>query len=139
LPYNLRDDGVFLHYRGMVSRPGAEFRADPASPRQDPPADGYHAVAVTFGENIGDHQDAWAYYFAPGKGFPTEVTYIEEGLTSINRVIWGATELFGETDHPFVHRRDWVTESGKRTKALVVSDVVVNPEIAQEIFERPET
>ena len=139
LPYKLRDDGAFLHYRGMVSRPGAEFRADPTSPRQNPPAAGYHGVAVTFGENIGDHQDAWAYYFAPGKGFPTEVTYIEEGRTDINRVVWGDTERFGDLDYPIVIQRDWLTESGKRTKALVVSDVVINPEIAQEMFERPET
>lgn len=138
LPYKLRDDGVFLHYLGMVNRPGAELRADPTSARQALPDDGYHAIAVTFGENVGDHQDAWAYYFAPGEGFPTEVTYIEDGRTDLNRIIWGPTERFGGIDYPFVKRRDWITESGKRTKALVVSEVVINPEIPQEMFERPE-
>ncbi len=141
LPYKLRDDGVFLHYRGLVSRPGVEMRTDLAAsaPAETETPDGYHAVAVTFGENVGDHQDAWQYFFKPGDIFPTEVTYIEEGKENMNRVIWGDTEMTGASNYPMVARRDWITESGKRTKALVVSDFVVNPEIGQSMFETPKT
>ncbi len=141
LPYKLRDEGVFLHYRGLVSRPGAEMRTDAAAPA---PAEtetpgGYHAVGVTFGENVGDHQDTWQYFFKPGKSFPTEVTYIEAGRENMSRVIWGDTEMTGAPNYPVVAQRDWITGSGKRTKALVVSDFVVNPEIGQSMFERPKT
>jgi hypothetical protein len=138
LPYKLRDNGVFLHYRGQSSRPGTELREDPATEAVAGAAE-YHAVGVTFGEGIGDHRDTWQYYFEPGEGFPTEVTYIEEGREDINRVVWGSTERAGELGYPVVVRRDWITASGKRTKALIVSDFVVNPEIDQSLFERPET
>ncbi len=138
LPYKLRDDGVFLHYRGRSSRPGAELREDPAAEAVAGAAE-YHAVGVTFGEGIGDHQDTWQYYFKPGEGFPTEVTYIEEGRENVNRVVWGATERAGDLRYPVVVQRDWITASGKRTKALIVSDLVVNPEIDQSVFDRPET
>jgi hypothetical protein len=136
LPYKLRDDGVFLHYRGLVSRPGAALREDPATEPVASDAE-YHAVGVTFGEGVGDHQDTWQYFFEPGEGFPTEVTYIEEGKESLNRVVWGATERAGDLGYPVVRRRDWITASGKRTKALIISDFVVNPDIAQSVFERP--
>ena len=139
LPYKLRDDGVFLHYRGLSPRPGVRMRTDPTAPAETEPPNGYHAIGVTFGEDVGDHQDAWQYFFKPGESFPTEVTYVEEGKESINRVIWGETEMTGALDYPIVARRNWITESGKRTKALVVSDFVVNPEISQSMFERPTT
>ncbi len=137
LPYKLRDEGVFLAYRGMRSRPGAEFRPDPKRGAVSPPRNGYHTVAVSFGEGVGDHQDSWHYYFEPGKGFPTEVTYLEDGSTTTNRVIWGETMRFGSIRYPFVERRDFITDSGKRTKALVISDVVINPDIPEPTFERP--
>ena len=136
LPFKLRDDGVFLHYRGMSDLPGAVFRTDPAEAVPSTGAARYHAVGVTFGEDIGDHQDSWAYYFAPGDAFPTEVTYVEEGLESISRVFWGKTKRVGNVRYPVVAQRDWITPSGKRTKALVVSDFVVNPDIAQSMFEK---
>ena len=136
LPFKLRDDGVFLHYRGMSDLPGAVFRTDPAEAVPSTGAARYHAVGVTFGEDIGDHQDSWAYYFAPGDAFPTEVTYVEEGLESISRVFWGKTKRVGDVRYPVVAQRDWITPSGKRTKALVVSDFVVNPDIAQSMFEK---
>ena len=136
LPFKLRDDGVFLHYRGMSDLPGAVFRTDPAEAVPSTGAARYHAVGVTFGEDIGDHQDTWAYYFAPGDAFPTEVTYVEEGLESISRVFWGKTKRVGDIRYPVVAQRDWMTRSGKRTKALVVSDFVVNPDIAQSMFEK---
>ena len=136
LPFKLRDDGVFLHYRGMSDLPGAVFRTDPTEAVPSTGAARYHAVGVTFGEDIGDHQDSWAYYFAPGDAFPTEVTYVEEGLESISRVFWGKTKRVGDIRYPVVAQRDWMTRSGKRTKALVVSDFVVNPDIAQSMFEK---
>ena len=136
LPFKLRDDGVFLHYRGMSDLPGAVFRTDPAEAVPSTGAARYHAVGVTFGEDIGDHQDSWAYYFAPGDAFPTEVTYVEEGLESISRVFWGKTKRVGNVRYPVVAQRDWITPSGKRTKALVVSDFVVNPDIPQSMFEK---
>lgn len=136
LPFKLRDDGVFLHYRGISDLPGAVFRTDPAEAVPSTGAARYHAVGVTFGEDIGDHQDTWAYYFEPGDAFPTEVTYVEEGLESISRVFWGKTKRVGDIRYPVVAQRDWMTRSGKRTKALVVSDFVVNPDIAQSMFEK---
>lgn len=135
LPYKLRDDGVFLHYRGLASRPGVEMRTDPAAPAKPETPNTYHTVGVTFGENVGDHQDVWQYFFKPGETFPTEVTYIEAGRVDINRVIWGDTEMTGVLNYPVVARRDWITTSGKRTKALVVSDFVINPAIRQSMFE----
>ena len=137
LPYKLRDEGVFLAYRGLTSRPGAEFRPNPRRAAVSPRRNGYHDVSVSFGEDVGDHQDQWHYYFAPGEGFPTEVTYVEEGRESVNRVIWGETMRLGSLRYPFVARRDWITESGKRTKALVISDVVINPEIPESMFQPP--
>ncbi len=136
LPYKLRDDGVFLHYRGMSDRPGAVSRADPAEAVPSAGVAKYHAIGVTFGEDVGDHQDTWQYYFEPGEAFPTEVTYVEEGRENINRVIWGETKRVGDLRYPVVVWRDWITPSGKRTKALVVSDFVVNPDVAQSMFEK---
>ncbi len=136
LPFKLRDPGVYLSYLGEIERPGAMFVEG-----EDPEAvsaDGtYHAVGVSFGEGVGEHSDVFTYYFAGGRAFPTEVTYLEEGRTNLNRLLWGRTRTAGPLDYPYVERRDWITESGKRTKALVISDVSINPEIRQERFERP--
>jgi hypothetical protein len=136
LPFKLRDPGVRLQYLGLRARPGAEWleHHDPAvTPRRTE----YHAVGVSFGVGVGEHRDVFTYYFAPGRGFPTEVTYVEEGRTNVNRVLWGETRRAGELRYPYVVTRTTITQSGKRTKALVVTDVVINPEIPQERFERP--
>lgn len=138
LPFKLRDAGVFLNYGGMTSRPGAEFRADPSRPAIAPPPNGYHDVVVTFGEDVGEKQDTWHYYFEPDKGFPVEVTYQEEARPNINRMIWGETARVGMIQYPYVVRRDFITASGKRNKTLILSDVVINPEIPQAMFEWPE-
>ncbi len=136
LPFKLRDPGVHLTYLGRTALPGVPWSGEPAMQR--PARDGrYHAVGVSFGEGVGEHRDVFTYYFAPGHALPTEVTYVEEGRTDLNRLIWGVTERVGPIRYPYVTRRDWLTVSGKRTKALVVTDVVVNPEIPQERFERP--
>ena len=136
LPFKLRDDGVLLSYDGVRGRPGA-MGAGFERPRRGAPATRYHALRVSFGVNVGEHQDVFSYYFAPNRGFPTEVTYVEEGRTDLNRVVWGETGRFGDIDYPVVTRRDWITTSGKRTKALVISDVVINPDLPQKLFERP--
>ncbi len=139
LPYKLRDGGVILSYRGMVSRPGLEFRPDPTAAGQAPPENGYHAVGVSFELGVGEHQDVFTYYFEPGAGFPIEVTYVEEGRTNVNRMLWGETGRAGDIEYPYPLARDFISASGKRTKALVIYDVEVNPEIPQSAFERPGT
>ncbi len=139
LPFKLRDPGVYLNYNGLVSRPGAKMRVDPNTALVPAEENAYHAVGVSFGEGVGEHQDVFTYYFRPGSGHPTEVTYVEEGRTSVNRMLWGTTERVGPTSYPYVVRRDFITSSGKRTKALVMSDFVVNPEIPQSRFEMPTT
>jgi hypothetical protein len=136
LPFKLRDPGVYLTYVGLTERPGAEWnKRDDSAARSAGTL--YHAVEVSFGVGVGEHQDVFTYYFAPGHGFPTELTYVEEGRTNINRMLWGQTQRAGEIRYPYVVTRTTITESGKRTKALVVSDVVINPEIPQSKFERP--
>lgn len=150
LPFKLRDPGVHLRYLGLRQRPGAPWGATADRKASRPGAraghepeayvspDGrYHAVGVSFGEGVGEHNDVFTYYFAPGKAFPLEVTYVEEGRTDLNRLVWGKTDREGGILYPYVTRRDWLTESGKRTKALVVWDVEINPEIPQKQFERP--
>jgi hypothetical protein len=133
LPFKLRDPGVQLRYHGLQERPGAAWSEESSGPPR------YHTVGVTFGEGVGEHQDVFTYYFAPGRGFPTEVTYVEDGKTNLNRLIWGATERDRNTGYSYVTRRDWITASGKRTKALTISDVRINLEIPQAMFERPGT
>lgn len=136
LPFKLRDPGVYLQYLGLRERPGAEWSGEAGSPTRA--SDGlYHAVGVSFGVGVGEHQDVFTYYFAPNSPLPHETTYVEEGKTSLNRMVWGEIDRAGEIEYPYAVRRDWLTESGKRTKALVISDVVINPEIQQEKFERP--
>lgn len=134
LPYKLRDGGVFLEYRGLASRPGAEFRADPRRAAVTPPPDAYHDVRVTFGAGAGDTQDEFHYYFEPGRAFPVEVTYVEEREGILNRVLWGETRFVGRWRYPHVTRRDWITPSGKRTKALVVDALRINPELSADVF-----
>lgn len=136
LPFKLMDPGVYLRYIGLVERPGAEWTG--TAPEADETADGrYHAVGVSFAQGVGEHQDVFTYYFAPGRGFPTEVTYVEEGKTDLNRLLWGETRRAGDIRYPYVARRDHITESGKRTKALVITDFRVNVEIPQRKFEVP--
>lgn len=134
LPFKLRDPGVFLHYNGLVERPGRDLSTAGTPGARIETL--HHAVGVSFGEGIGEHQDVFTYYFPPGRGFPTEVTYVESGRTNLNRLLWGEPGRFGELGYPVVLRRDWVTLSGKRTKALVIGDVVINPEVPQGMFER---
>jgi len=136
LPFKLKDPGVFLTYLGLKRRPGDEWPQHPAEIPLSSDAM-YHAVGVGFGEGVGEHNDVFTYYFSPGESIPTEVTYVEEGKTDINRMLWGATHRSGDLRYPYVTRRITVTTSGKRTKELVISEFVVNPEVQQAKFERP--
>lgn len=135
LPFKLRDRGVHLRYLGLRERPGGALSTDGTAGAPDPQR--YHAVGVSFGEGVGEHQDVFTYYFAPGAAFPTEVTYVEEGREDLNRLSWGETLRVGVLRYPVVRRRDWMTASGRRTKALVISDVTINPGTPQAMFERP--
>lgn len=137
LPFKLLDPGVILTYHGMVSRPGLELRADPNDPGVAPAEDAYHAVGVSFEAGVGEHQDVFTYYFRPGVAFPVEVTYVEEGQSSLNRALWRETGRSGPIGYPYPVRRDFVTESGKRTKALMIFDVEINGEVPESLFERP--
>jgi hypothetical protein len=134
LPYKLTDPGVYLRYLGLQQRPGATWVGEEGRPET---RGGYHAVGVSFGEGVGEHQDVFTYYFPPGRGFPYEVTYVEEGKTELNRLLWGRTERAADGGYGYVVQRDWITVSGKRTKTLLISDVVLNPAIPQTKFERP--
>ena len=136
LPFKLRDPGVHLRYLGLRERPGRPWAGELDRVRRAPNGR-YHAVQVSFGPGIGEHSDVFTYYFAPGRGFPFEVTYVEEGRTNINRLIWGSTERVGDIAFPYVVRRDFITESGKRTKALMLGDVAINLDVPQVRFERP--
>lgn len=135
LPFKLRDPGVHLRYLGLRERPGASLSTDGTAGAPDPGR--YHTVGVSFGAGVGEHRDVFTYYFAPGEGFPTEATYVEEGRDDLNRLIWGETVRVGALRYPIVARRDWMTRSGRRTKALVISDVQINPGTPQRMFERP--
>ena len=59
LPYKLKDPGVFLHYDGTDD-------------------EGLHQVRVTFGEDVGDHDDTWFYAFGEGRAMPVSIGYREE-------------------------------------------------------------
>lgn len=136
LPFKLRDPGVYLTYLGMRERPGQPWAGERDLPRRA--RDGrYHAVGVSFGVGVGEHQDVFTYYFAPGSGFPFEVTYVEEGRENINRLLWGPTARASALAFPYVTRRDFITASGKLTKALVIENVTVNESVPFERFERP--
>lgn len=135
LPFKLRDPGVYLRYRGRGSRPGRAMSTTGAPGPEDTRE--YHVVAVSFAAGVGEHQDVFTYYFAPGRGFPTEVTYVEEGRTSVNRMTWGPTGRFGPIRYPAVLERHVLSESGRRRRSLLIGDFVPNPDLPQSLFERP--
>lgn len=116
LPYKLRDPGVFLHYDGTDD-------------------EGRHVVRITFGENVGDHQDTWRYFFEDDGVWPVEVQYVEEGQTSVNRTRW---EDIREVDgYVFVGRRVHFDDQGRVTKVLVTSDFEYDPEVDPAVFSTP--
>lgn len=121
LPWKLKDEGVELTHVGE----------DPHGPGE--------AVRVTFGVGVGLHdQDRYWYYFdertAP---YPTEVHYIEQGHPDSDRNVsmWG--EWREAPGLSYVGERLYRNDEGKRTKALIFSNIVVNAGAADWLFQRP--
>lgn len=117
LPYKLRDSGVHLEH---VPRDSV----------------GLEGVRVTFGEGVGLHPgDRYFYYFTDDSPFPVQVHYIEEGSTSISRTAWSD---YREADPiGYVGTRTYFDEQGRRTKQLLLRDVVINPGVPDSLFRPP--
>jgi hypothetical protein len=135
LPFRLHDAGVRLTYLGLSSPPGTDLTARGRGPRQPSAESGYHAVSASLLWRPGLQPGTFTFYFRPGKGFPIELTFVEEGTNEIERVLWGSTARSGAIQYPYVRRLDHVTESGKLTRVLEISDFVVNLEIPQAMFQ----
>lgn len=118
LPYKLRDPGVNLRFI---------------------PADstGHAGVAVTFGEGIGDHSDRYFYYFSEESPRAIEVHYIEEGRTNVNRTRWTDYKQAGPIT--YVGTRTYYDERGVTRKQLIISDVLINPDVPDSLFVAPGT
>lgn len=116
LPFKLKDPGVFLHYDGVDD-------------------EGLHKVRVTFGENVGEHDDTWFYTFKDGQTLPVQIAYREEGRENINLTRWDDIQEVG--GYMFAGRRISVNDRGEITKIIVTSDFVLNPDIDQSRFRLP--
>ena len=116
LPFKLRDPGVFLQDRGRD-------------------AEGRRVVAVTFGEDVGLHDDTWQYFFAKGRVWPVEVRYREEGKTNWNRLRF--EDIRKVDGYVFVGRRVYFNDRGQTTKVLYTHDFELNPNVDPAVFERP--
>ena len=116
LPYKLRDPGVNLHYDGTDD-------------------EGREVVRVTFGEEVGDHQDVWRYRFGDGDVWPEQVEYVEEGKESVNRLRF--EDITTVDGYVFVGRRVHFDEEGRITKILDTSDFRFNPEVDPGVFSGP--
>ena len=117
LPYKLTDSGVFM---------------------QPIPEDsiGLAGVRVSFGDDVGQHPgDRYFYYFGDDSPLPVEVHYIEQGHTDVNRTRWKDFHQAGSIT--YVGTREWYNEQGIRTKQLIVTDVVINPGVADSLFAPP--
>ena len=116
LPYKLKDPGVFLAYGGTD-------------------AQGRHVVEVSFGEDVGEHDDTWFYTFEEGRTMPVDIAYREEGKDNINHTYW---EDFREVDgFLYAGRRVSVNDDGQITKVLVTTEFELNPGTPAEVFLRP--
>jgi hypothetical protein len=101
------------------------------------PADstGHAGVAVTFGEGVGDHSDRYYYYFSQDSPKAIEVHYIEEGRTNVNRTRWTDYKKSGPIT--FVGTRTYYDERGVTRKQLIISDVLINPDVPDSLFAAP--
>lgn len=116
LPFKLTDPGVNLDDDGTDDQ-------------------GRRVVRVTFGEGVGDHQDIWHYYFEGSDPWPVQVDYQEAGKTNTNHTRW---EDIQESDGYFyVGRRVHFNEEGQVEKVIRTSDLVVNPDLSDEVFLKP--
>lgn len=116
LPYKLRDPGVHLHYDGVND-------------------EGRHVVRITFGEDVGDHQDTWWYLFTDDRSWPVEVRFREEEKEDVNRLRF--EEIRSVDGYVFVGRRVHFDEEGRITKVLDTEDFRYNPGVDRAVFSGP--
>jgi hypothetical protein len=114
LPWKLRDPGVNLSY------------AD---------ENGVAVVHVTFGEGIGlhDRDRFWYYWHDRNSPFPTEVHFIEQGKSERERYTFSEPTRIGSAI--YFARRIKKSAQGIPTRALILSDVIVNRGIAASHFD----
>jgi len=118
LPYKLRDNGVNLHDRGMDD-------------------EGRYVVGVTFGEGIGLHdEDTWKYRFEPGRSWPIQVAYMEEGDVDWSRLRF--EDIRSADGYIFVGRRVHYNAEGALTKVLYTHDFELNPSLDPALFSAAE-
>jgi len=116
IPFKLLDPGVNLTSEGLNS-------------------EDQHVVRVNFGDDVGDHRDVWRYYFEEGQAWPARVEYVEAGRTSVNRTWWKDIRV---TDgYYYAGRRVYFDEQERVTKVILMSDLVVNPELDLALFQGP--
>ena len=113
LPMKLKDPGVFLHYDGKD-------------------ASGRHTVRVTFGEDVGETQDTYFYYFVDGRVWPVQVDYRTEGGTNVEHTRW--EDIRTVDGHHYVGARVHFDNDGRVYKILRMSDLEPNPVLAPEVF-----
>lgn len=115
LPWKLRDPGVNLAFQ------------------LEPDADVVH---VTFGEGVGEHDGDrfWYYWHDRNSPFPTEVHYIEQGLSDADRRPVALSELRSIGPGKYFSVRTIKSAHGMPVRALVISDVVVNRGIRDSVF-----
>jgi hypothetical protein len=117
LPFKLKDPGVYLHYDGRDDQ-------------------GRHIVRVTFGEDVGDHQDTWHYFFRDGQTWPVQVDYQEAGKTNVNHTRWEDIQTVG--GYHFAASRVYFDEAGRVVKIIRTQDFELNPEIDSAVFGGPD-
>jgi hypothetical protein len=115
LPWKLRDPGANLAFQ-------MEADAD--------------VVHVTFGEGVGKHDGDrfWYYWQDRNSPFPTEVHFIEEGLTDADRRRVSLSDLRSIGPGKYFSVRTIKSAHGVPVRALVISDVVVNLGIRDSVF-----
>lgn len=115
LPWKLRDPGVHLAFQTDVD-------AD--------------VVRVTFGEGVGKHDGDrfWYYWRDRSSPFPSEVHYIEEGLSEADRKRVALSDLRSIGPGKYFSMRTIKSAHGMPMRALMVSDVVVNRGIRDSVF-----
>ena len=116
LPFKLNDGGVNLAWEPDDGR-------------------GLGKMTVTFGEDVGESQDTWRYYFEDGRTWPAEVSYQTERGRNPNVMRW--TDIRSVGDFYYVGSRIYFNQEGKVRMIIRISDVVVNPTLDLDVFRRP--
>ncbi|HET9438975.1 MAG TPA: hypothetical protein VFO52_02345 [Longimicrobiales bacterium] len=115
LPWKLRDPGVQLSYLELDHTP---------------------VVHVHFGSGVGLHDGDrfWYYWRDAGSPFPTEVHYVEEGLSEVDRKVLLLREPTRLGPGVFFARRTMQNARGLAARDLLISDVVVNRGMRDSLF-----